>query len=103
MEEQKKSIDYLRKQIEILDERISELENQIHLTQKVNSLLQTKIDNLEQYSRRPCRLIDELEEPEDEDVIVIFFNHQDTGISRNTVLKNQGKPHLISQVDDAGK
>ena len=50
-EEQQKIIDYLRKKVELLEWRISELESRIHATQTVNSLLQTKIDNPEQYSR----------------------------------------------------
>ena len=48
LEEQEKSIDYLRRKVELLEGRISELESQIHVTQTVNSLLQTKIDNQEQ-------------------------------------------------------
>ena len=73
LEEQQKGNDYLRKKIELLDGRISELESQIHVAQKSNSFLQRKIDNQEQYSRRPCLFINRLEEPGDEDEIQNIF------------------------------
>ena len=105
LEEQQKSIDYLRKKVELLEGRISELESQIGITQTVISLLQTKIDNQEQYSRRPCLVINGLEEPGDEDEIqkIAATIEEETGISRNTVIKNLDKIHPIGQVDDAGK
>ena len=105
LEELQKSIDYLRKKVELLEGRISELESQIGITQTVISLLQTKIDNQEQYSRRPCLVINGLEELEDEDEMqkIAVTIEEQTGISRNTVIKNLNKTHPIGQVDDAGK
>ena len=51
----------------ILEDRLSELESQMHVTQTVNSLLELQIDSKEQYSRPPCHIINGLEEPGDED------------------------------------
>ena len=104
LEEQQKSIDYLRKKVELLEGKISELESQIHITQTVNSLLQTKIDNQEQYSRRPCLVIKGLGEPGDEDEIqkIAATIEEEASISRNTAIKNLDRTHPISQVDDAG-
>ena len=105
MEEHQKSINYLRKKVELLEGRISELESQIHVTQTVHSLLQTKIDNQEQYSGRPCLVINGLEEPGDEDEIqkISATIEEETGISWGTVIKNLDKTDPIGQVDDAGK
>ena len=88
-----------------MEGRISELESQIDITQTVISLLQMKIDNQEQYSRRPCLVINGLEELGDEDEIqkIAVTIEEETGISRNTVIKNLNKTHPIGQVDDAGK
>ena len=88
-----------------MEGRISELESQIGITQTVISLFQTKIDNQEQYSRRPCLVINGLEELGDEDEIqkIAVTIEEETGISRNTVIKNLNKTHPIGQVDDAGK
>ena len=88
-----------------MEGRISELESQIGITQTVISFFQTKIDNQEQYSRRPCLVINGLEELGDEDEIqkIAVTIEEETGISRNTVIKNLNKTHPIGQVDDAGK
>ena len=88
-----------------MEGRISELESQIGITQTVISLLQMKIDNQEQYSRRPCLVINGLEELGDEDEIqkIAVTIKEETGISRNTVIKNLNKTHPIGQGDDAGK
>ena len=71
----------------------------------VSTFLQTKTDNQEQYSRRPCLVINELEEPGDEDEIqkIAATIKEETCISRNTVIKNLDKTYPIDQVDDAGK
>ena len=55
--------------------------------------------------RRPCLVINGLEEPGDEDEIqkIAATIEEETGISWNTVIKNLDKIHPIGQVDDAGK
>ena len=80
-----------------MEGRISELESQIHVSQTVNSFLQTKIDNQEQYLRLPCLIINGLEEPEDEDEIqkIATTIKEETGISWNAVIKNLDKTHPI--------
>ena len=45
LEEQQKSVNYLRKKVELLEGSIFELESQIHITQTIKSLLQAKINN----------------------------------------------------------
>ena len=80
-----------------MEGRISELESQIHVSQTVNSFLQTKIDNQEQYLRLPCFVINGLEEPEDEDEIqkIAATIKEERGISWNAVIKNLDKTHPI--------
>ena len=57
LEEQQKAIAYLKRKVELLEGKIFELEGQVHVFQTVNTLLEAKIDDQEQYSRRPFLVI----------------------------------------------
>ena len=48
----------LIKRIELLENRVCELESSLQVSQQVNKLLKKEIDNNEQYSRRKCLIID---------------------------------------------
>ena len=43
------------------------LESQLLITQNVNKHLQSKIDDQEQYSRRPCLVVNGMKKPGNED------------------------------------
>ena len=69
LEEQQKAIAYLKRKVELLEGKIFELEGQVHVFQTVNTLLEAKIDDQEQYSRRPCLVISGLARAGEEDVL----------------------------------
>ena len=53
LEKQQKDINYLIKKVRYLEGKNSELEGRLFVIQRVNSLLEAKIDCQEQYSRCP--------------------------------------------------
>ena len=87
LEEQQKATAYLKRKVELLEGKIFELEGQIHIAQTVNNLLEAKIDDQEQYSRRPCLVISGLARPGEEDELqkVATTIEDETGIARNIV------------------
>ena len=105
LEEQQKAIAYLKRKVELLEGKIFELEGQIHIAQTVSTLLKVKIDDQEQYSRRPCLVISGLAEPGEEDELQKVANtiEDEAGIARNIVIRNISKAHPIEQADENGK
>ena len=105
MEEQQRAIAYLKRKVELLEGKIFQLEGQVHISQTVNTLLEAKIDDQEQYSRRPCLVISRLAQPGEEDELqkVATTIEDETGITRNTVIRNIDKTHPIGQADENGK
>ena len=105
LEEQQRAIAYLKRKVELLEGKIFQLEGQVHISQTVNTLLEAKIDDQEQYSRRPCLVISGLALPGEEDELqkVATATEDETGITGNTVIRNIDKAHPIGQADENGK
>ena len=91
--------------MEILEGKNSELEGQIHIGQTVNTLQEAKIDDQEQYSWWSCLVIRGLAEPgeEDESEKVTTTIEDETGIPRNTVIRNIDKTQQIGLANKSGK
>ena len=105
LEEQQKAIAYLKRKVELLEGKIFELEGQIHIAQTVNTLLEAKIDDQEQYSRPLCLVISGLAEPGEEDELqkIATTIEDKTGIAGNTVIRNIDKALPIGQAHENGK
>ena len=88
-----------------MEGKISELEGCLFVTQWVNSLLEAKIDCQEQYSRRPCLVINGINEPADDENDldnVAETLAKESDISKDIIIKNIDKTHLIGKTDEKG-
>ena len=105
LEEQQNATTYFKRKVELLQGKIFELEGQIHIAQTGNTLPETKIDDQKQYLQRPCLVIRGLAEPWEEDELqkVATTIEDETGIVRNTVIRNINKTHPIGQANENGK
>ena len=104
-DKQQKDIDYLVKRVRYLENKISEPEGCLFVTQRVNSLLEAKIDCQEQYSRRPCLVIYRMNEPADDknnlDKVAETLARE-SDISKDIIIKNIDKTHPIGKTDEKG-
>ena len=113
-DKQHKDIDCLVKKVRYLESKISELEGCLFVTQRVNSLLEAKIDCQEQYCRRPCYVINGMNEPADdkndldkvaetlarESDISKDIITRESDISKDIIIKNIDKIHPIGKTDE---
>ena len=86
-----------------LEGKISELEGCLFVTQRVISLLEAKIDCQEQYSRRPCLVINGMNEPADDEndfKKVAETLARESDISKVIIIKNIDKSHPIGKTDE---
>ena len=108
IEEQQKVITSMQDTIHALEAKVYELEGRINVTQTVNSHLQNMVDAQEQYSRRPCLVINGKEKPaqqEDADNSndvkqVIETLERECGISKDVIKNNLDKMHPIGLPDE---
>ena len=63
IEDQQKVITRMQEKIRALEAKVYELEGRINITQTVNSHLQNMVDAQEQYSLRPCLVINGMAKP----------------------------------------
>ena len=105
LEEQQNATTYFKRKVELLQGKIFELEGQIHIAQTGNTLPETKIDDQKQYLQRPCLVISGLAELWEEDELqkVATTIEDETGIVRNTVIRNINKTHPIGQANENRK
>ena len=88
-----------------LEGKISELEGCLFVTQRVISLLEAKIDCQEQYSRRPCLVINGMNEPADDEndfKKVAETLARESDISKVIIIKNIDKSHPLGKTDEKG-
>ena len=52
------SLEELLKRIEKLEDKVAELESELIVTRNVNKLLSREVDDLQQYQRRACVILD---------------------------------------------
>ena len=93
------------KKVRYLEGKISGLEGCLFVTQRVNSLLEAKIDYQEQYSRRPCLIINRMNEPGEEEndlENVAETLARESDIHKDIVIRNIDKAHPIGKIDDKG-
>ena len=98
-----KNIDYLVKKVRYLEGKISELEGCLFVTQRVNSLLEAKIDCQEQYSRRPCLVINGMSKSTDDENDldkVAETLARESDISKDIFMKSIDKTHPIGKADE---
>ena len=91
--------------VRYLEGKISELEGCLFVTQRVNSLLEAKIYCQEQYSRRPCLIINGMNEPGDEEndlENVAETLARESDFHKDIVIRNINKTHPIGKIDDKG-
>ena len=71
------------------------LQDQIRIAQTGNILLESKIDDHEQYSRWTCLVTSGFSELGEEDELqnVVITIEDETGITRNRVMRNIDKAH----------
>ena len=50
----------------MLEKRVLELEGVLEVTRNANSLLEQEVDNLQQYQRRACIIVDDITPVKDE-------------------------------------
>ena len=80
--------------INALERRVDILESQLLITQNVNKHLQSKIDDQEQYSRRPCLVVNGMKKPGNEDdenndfEAVIETLAKESNIREDTIREN---------------
>ena len=68
-------------------------------------MLEAKIDCQEQYSRRPCLVINGINEPADDENDldnVAETLARESDISKDIIIKNIDKTHLIGKTDEKG-
>lgn len=98
-------IEELHRRISALEYRVDVLESQLVITNTVNKHLETKIDEQQQYSRRPCLVVNGMEQPGDEvdntadAEKVIETLAQESGISKEVIKNNVDKIHPIGKPD----
>ena len=83
----------------------------MNVIQTVNSYLQNMVDAQEQYSRRPCLVINRMAKPgqqegaDNSDNVkqVIETLERECGISQDVIKNNFDKTHPIRRPDEYGK
>ena len=93
------------KKVRYLEGKLYELEGCLFVTQRVNSLLEVEMDCQEQYSRRPCLIINGMNEPGDEEndlENVAETLARESDIHKDIVIRNIDKTHPIGKIDDKG-
>ena len=78
------TIKSLTARIDILEKRVLELEGVLEVTRNANSLLEQEVDNLQQYQRRACIIVDGITPVKDE------TEEQITAKTKNVLIKNLG-------------
>ena len=68
----------------MLEKRVLELESVLEVTRNANSLLKQEVDNLQQYQRRTCNIVDGITPVKDE------MEKQMTAKTKNFLIKNLG-------------
>ena len=88
--------------VTLLEGKISELKGSNYIAKTINTLLEAKIDDQEQYSRRLCLVISVLTEPglRDEFQKVATTIEDKTGIACNIFITNIDKGNPIKHVDE---
>ena len=74
----------LTARIDMLENRVLELEGVLEVTRNANSLLEQEVDNLQQYQRRACIIVDGITPVKDE------MEEQITAKTKNFLIKNLG-------------
>ena len=99
IEQQQQIIDKLLQRVNILEGKLSELEEKILVTQRVSNHFENMIYRQKQYSRSPCVVVNGMTEPsakDDRDVDNIATTlEKETGIGKDIILTNIGKTHPI--------
>ena len=111
IEDQQKVITSMQEKIHALEAKVYELEGRINITQTVSSHLQHMVDAQEQYSRRPCLVINGMAKPgreegadnSDDVKQVIETLEKECGISQDIIKNNLDKTHPIGRPDEYGK
>ena len=101
----------MQEKIHVLGAKVYELEGRINITQTVNSHLQNMVDAQDQYSQRPCLVVNGMAKPgreegadNSEDVKqVIETFERECGISQDIIKNNLDKTHPIGRPDEYGK
>ena len=78
------TIKSLTARIDMLEKRVLELEGVLEVTRNANSLLEQEVDNLQQYQRRACIIVDGIAPVKDE------TEEQITAKTKNFLIKNLG-------------
>ena len=76
------SLAELLKRIEKLEDKVAELERELIVTRNVNKLLSQEVDDLQQYQRRACVILDGITPSEHE------TTEQITKKAKNVMVKN---------------
>ena len=79
-----KTIKSLTARIDILEKKVLELEGVLKVTRNANSLLEQEVDNLQQYQRRTCIIVDGIAPVKD------GTKEQITSKTKNFFIKNLG-------------
>ena len=79
-----KTIKSLTARIDILEKKVLELEGVLEVTRNANSLLEQEVDNLQQYQRRTCIIVDGITPVKD------GTKEQITSKTKNFFIKNLG-------------
>ena len=78
------TIKSLTARIDMLEKRVLELEGVLEVTRNANSLLEQEVDNLQQYQRHACIIVDGIAPVKDE------TEEQITAKTKNFLIKNLG-------------
>ena len=62
------SIQELLLYIEKLDKKVERFSGKLNVTKRINTLLRQEVDDLQQYQRRPCIIIDGINHDKDENI-----------------------------------
>ena len=95
--------------INALEKRVEVLESQLVITQTVSNHLKHKIDDQEQYSRRPCLVVNGMQRPGDEVShnadceAVIEILSRESNLRKETIRENIDKIHPLGSPDKNGK
>ena len=100
----KDTIKSLTARIDKLEKRVLELEGVLEVARNANNLLEQEVDNLQQYQRRACIVVDGItpvkDETEEQITAKTSFLIKNFGFEERKVNEELGKCHRLGKTKD---
>ena len=90
-----------------MESRVEFLETQLLITQNFSKRLKKCLDHQEQYSRRPCLIVNSMMEPGEEndhysdcEKVITTTLSKESGIQKDVIKENIDKIHPLGKLDE---